>query len=102
LYLLPAESHLDSAKDDIKKAMRWNKLAEKSALNEPSFFVSRTCQNVVRSLKLHRYEEDCEKETETYKDHSDCLRILFAGLGEYRWPVKPKYNPQSPSGSWMS
>ena len=104
LYLLPAEANLDSARDTIKKSMQWNKLAERTVLNEPILYVSNNCKNLIRSLSLHRYEEDFEKETEVYKDHSDCLRILFAGLGEYRWPAKPKPRPESGfagSGGWM-
>ena len=101
LFLMPTEAHIDEAKDKIKSDMRYNLLAERSAINEPCFYVSSKCTNVIRSLTMHRYEENSEKQLETYKDHSDCIRICQASIGEYRWPSKPKYSPQSPSGSWM-
>lgn len=103
LYLMPQERHIDEARDAIKMDMRYNMLAERSSINEPCLYVSKFCTNMVRALHLHRYEEDCERETETYKDFSDCLRIGYAGLGEYRWPKKPSYNPgDNGGGSWMS
>jgi hypothetical protein len=104
LYLMPQESNIDQARDKIKSDMRWNQLAERSALNEPSFYVSPKCKNVTRSLTNHRYEEDNERESEVYKDHSDCVKILYAGLSEYRWPNKPKQRPDQAThgdGGWM-
>lgn len=104
LFLMPQERHIDEARDQIKADMRYNLLAERTAINEPCFYVSKTCTNVIRALQMHRYEEDCEKELETYKDFSDCLRIGISGLSEYRWPAKPKSRPDSGfrgEGSWM-
>lgn len=104
LYLMPQEVHIDEARDKIKSDMRYNLLAERSAINEPCFYVSEKCKNVIRSLTNHRFEEDNEKESEVYKDHSDCMRIGWAGFNEYRWPSKPKprvdraYNGE---GAWM-
>lgn len=94
LYLMPMEAHIDEAKDKLKADMRYNLLTERSSINEPCFYVSPKCTNTIRALTLHRYEEECERELETYKDFSDCLRIGWAGLGEYRWPAKPKPRPE--------
>lgn len=104
LYLMPQETHIDEARDKIKSDMRYNLLAERSAINEPCFYVSEKCKNVIRSLTNHRFEEDNEKESEVYKDHSDCMRIGWAGFNEYRWPNKPKPRPDRPfngDGGWM-
>jgi PBSX family phage terminase large subunit len=101
LFLMPQERHIDEARDAIKADMRHNVLAERSSINEPCLYVSKTCTNVIRALQMHRYEEDCEKELETYKDFSDCLRIGISGFLEYRWPKKSTYNPGQGSGSWM-
>jgi len=104
LYLMPQEVHIDSAKDAITQAMSYNTLIPIDILNTAHFFVSKSCTNVIRMFNTHRYEEEMEKETETYKDFSDCVKILYAGLGEYRWPMKPKARPDQAyqgAGGWM-
>jgi hypothetical protein len=104
LFDLPQEINIDKANDVIKKDMQYNTLIPKSPLNEPCFYVSSKCKNVIMSLRNHRYEEDNEKEMEVYKDHSDCLTILVGGLSDYRWPVKPKLRPDLANygtGGWM-
>lgn len=90
LYQMPQEQNIDGAKDMIRKALQYNTLTPISPLNEPLLYVSPNCRNVIRALTNHRYEESNEREVETYKDFSDCLKIMFAGLSEYKWPVKPK------------
>jgi hypothetical protein len=106
LYLMPPEARIDAARDVIKQALRYNTLAPRDAFNEPSLYISSHCKNVLNSLANHRYEEGNECELETYKDHSDCCRLLIAGLADYKFPAKPK--PESslyarPAGSegWM-
>lgn len=103
LYIMPAEKNIDGANDDIKSALRYNKLQDISDLNKPTLYISANCKNVLRALKLHRYEEGMEREMETYKDYSDCLTILFGGLSEYRWPIVKKHSSgrDSGPGSWQ-
>lgn len=102
LFLMPQEIHIDNAKDTIRKDMEYNKLLPIGPLNEPQLYVSPSCKNVIRAFKLHRYEEDSEKETETYKDFSDCVKQLYAGLSEYRWATQSSYKPNiTPGSSWM-
>jgi hypothetical protein len=103
-FMLPQEVNIDNARDKIKTDMRWNTLIPRTALNEPCLYVSANCKNVIRALKHHRYEDDNERESETYKDFSDVIRIAYAGMGEYRWPVKPKARPDMAvhdGQSWM-
>lgn len=102
LFLLPQEIHIDNAKDTIRKDMEYNKLLPIGPLNEPRLYVSPSCKNVIRAFKHHRYEEDSEKETETYKDFSDCVKQLYAGTSEYRWSTQSTYKPNiTPGSSWM-
>lgn len=85
LFSLPAESIIDAQRMAIRGDMDYNTFQEISAFNEPTFSVSPDCKNVIASLKNHRLEEDSEKESEKYKDPSDGLRVLYAGLNDFRY-----------------
>jgi hypothetical protein len=69
----------------IIKAMDYNKLISVSAFNCPDLIVMPHCRNMIQSLTNHRCVEASEKEDEKYKDPSDALRILFAGLSDWRY-----------------
>ena len=104
LFLLPQEVNIDAANDKIKADLRWNQLVERNSTNEPCLFISSKCSNLIRALKHHRYEDDSEKELETFKDMSDCLTQLYGGLSEYRWPTKSRSRLDqgtNHSGNWM-
>lgn len=104
LFNLPQEVNIDAANDKIKADLRYNTIMERTAINEPTLYVSPKCTNLIRALKHHRYEDESEKELETFKDFSDCLTILYGGLSEFRWPIKPKPRPDHGAygtGSWM-
>jgi len=103
LFKLPQERNIDRANDIIKADLRYNTIQGLSDINKPKLYVSASCKNTLRALTLHRYEEDQEKEMETYKDFSDCITILTAGIGEYRWPGKRKSidSNRRGGGSWM-
>jgi len=103
LFLLPQEKNIDAANDRIKKDLGYNTLAPISEYNEPCLYVSPSCKNTIRALTNHRYMEESQKEEEEFKDFSDVLCILEAGLSEYRWPGKRKsLNVRGGgSGSWM-
>jgi phage terminase large subunit len=104
LFLMPAEVNIDGANDKIKTDFRWNTMAERTSLNEPCLYISSKCKNLIMSMKNHRFQEDNEREEETFKDFSDCLTILYGGLSEYRWPAKPKPRADQGyqgEGGWM-
>jgi hypothetical protein len=71
---------MDAQKEVIKRDMSWNKAAPVNQFNEPAFYAAPWCKNTILSLQNHRLEEDSEKESEKYKEPSDCLRILWAGI----------------------
>ena len=97
-FTLPFEKDLDVQRSVIQKFMDWNKLAPISPLNMPRFSVDPSCHNLILSLKNHRLEEDPhragelkEKESEKYKDFSDCLRI---GSALYKGYTDPRPKPK--------
>jgi hypothetical protein len=76
----PWEKAIDMQHSNIVKDLQFNTLLELSSFNEPNLFVAQWCLNTIQSLKNHRLEEDSEKESETYKDYSDALRICYAAM----------------------
>lgn len=100
-FTLPFEKDLDVQRPVLQKFMDWNKLAPISTMNMPRFSVDPSCHNLILSLKNHRLEEDPhrtgelkEKESEKYKDFSDCLRI---GSALYKGYTSPQPKPKSRS-----
>lgn len=96
LFELPSEKIIDVQREVIKKDMQYNTLAEVNQYNQPSFYVSPRCKNLIQTLTNHRLEEDSEKESAKFKDFSDALRICYAGLATYRW-VDPNPNKRAMS-----
>ena len=95
-FLSPPTKFIDIQREVLLSAMRYNTLMERSPFNQPHFFVAPHCKNVRQSLLLHRMEEMSERESERYKDPSDALRILYAGMKTHRF-VPPVEAPQVPS-----
>ncbi len=77
---MPKERVIDVQRDNIIDEMKYNHLIEISDFNTPMYFIMPWCKNVIQSLENHRCEEESEKEDEKYKDPSDALRILNAGM----------------------
>jgi hypothetical protein len=84
-YICPREGIMDAQRNVIKSYMTYDTTQPINELNEPTTFVSPACKNLIQSLQNHRLEQDSEREAETYKDFSDCLRIGFAGLQSWNW-----------------
>lgn len=81
----PDEKLIDVQKNSIVEDMRYNTLNPLTAMNEPSFSVEPSCNNLIDSLRNHRLEEDSEKEAEKYKDFSDAMKILWAIMAEWKY-----------------
>jgi hypothetical protein len=90
----PPESLIDGAKDVIEELQTYNITREVGMYNEPHWFVTPNCHNVIQSLYSHHYEEkkgdSTERQSETHKDPSDAIRILQAGMHgwQYRDPIE--------------
>ena len=76
----PWEKTIDVQHSAITKDLQYNTLLALTSYNEPNLFIAPWCLNTIQSLKNHRLEEDSEKESETYKDYSDALRICYATM----------------------
>jgi hypothetical protein len=105
----PAEKTIDIQRENILKAMLYNKLIPIGTYNSPDLIVLPHCRNVRQSLSNHRCVEGEEKEDDKYKDFSDALRICFAGMQDekYKDPlesVKPRVYQFEPRGAkgWMA
>jgi len=81
----PDEKLIDIQKSRLIEDMRYNTLIPVGPLNEPSFSVEPSCNNLLDSLRNHRLEEDSEKEAERYKDFSDAMKILWAIMAEWKY-----------------
>jgi len=80
-FISPPTKFIDIQREVILTAMRKpSPLTETTAWNTARMFVAPHCKNLRQSLCNHRLEEDSEKESERYKDPSDALRILYAGI----------------------
>ncbi len=58
-----------------------------SEFNEPSFYVAPWCKNTIIAMTNHRHEEASEREEEKYKDFSDAVTILYAGMEGCKYSI---------------
>lgn len=72
-----------------------------NSLETPNIVIMPHCVNSIRMLERHYWDEANDCETEQYKEGPDCMRILFAGLGNTRFKnieaekKKNKYTQES-------
>ena len=103
---MPPEKMIDIQREMIQEDLMFNKHAPISEFNEPTLTISPSCPNLIHSLENHCLQEDSEKEDEEYKDFSDALRILYAGLTDFSYKT-PSEDGESNSyqfptgGGWM-
>jgi hypothetical protein len=82
---MPKETTIDRQRGVIIDAMKCNPMLPIGEFNSPDFYVMPHCKNVIQSLESHRCIEGSEKEDEKFKDPSDMLRILFAGIEGHKY-----------------
>jgi hypothetical protein len=110
IFDCPGEKIIDAQRDVITRDMQINLLTPISPINEPAFYVAPWCTNLIASLKNHRLEMDSEQESPRYKDMSDSLRILYAGISDFTYQdPTPKieqevyeYSTSGTSDNWMT
>lgn len=92
IFSLPAEKMIDSQRNVIIDKMKVNQHLPVNEFNTPNIFVMPHCKNVIQSLGSHRCVEGTEKEDEKFKDPSDALRILYAGMANHSYSraVQPR------------
>lgn len=107
VFLCPDERSIDAQGQRITADLEYNKLAEIGAINHPHLYIDASCKNTILALQNHRLEENREREAEKYKDFSDALKILYAGISTLSWedPTKKtnalELPPPVVGGDWM-
>lgn len=103
VFNLPAEVTIDRQRNILIDKMQCNTILEINEFNSPDLYVLPHCRNVIQSLENHRCIEGTEKEDEKYKDPSDALRILSAGIEGHRYTktrVNMGYQPVMRAGAF--
>ena len=90
IFRCPKPQRITAADTTSHTGLQYNTLIPVGDNNEPCIFVAPWCKNVIMALKHHRLEEESEAESQKYKDFSDALKIMFAGIQgfSYERPVK--------------
>ena len=81
----PLEKYIDAQYANIIKDLEFNTLVPISAMNQPLLFIDPSCKNLILTLRNHRLEDDSEAESPKHKDFSDALKIMYAGMQDYKW-----------------
>jgi hypothetical protein len=95
LFNMPTCKSLDLQLKNIENDLTFNINMEISPFNTPKLFIDPGCKNLIQSLKFHCYDsKNPNKQSETYKDFFDALKIFYAGAKEttYKNPNKKQYN----------
>jgi hypothetical protein len=99
----PPEKMIDIQRANILQDLEHNKLLPVTPFNQPDLYVAPWCKNTIHFLELHREELD-GSESEKHKDGSDALRILYAGMVDFKYRGKSKKirtGRQTTASSWM-
>lgn len=110
----PEVTKIDIQRAVIIQDFEMNLLLPVTSTNHSNLYIDPGCVNLIQSLKNHRLEDKSEAEHQKYKDFSDTLRIMYAGISDdkykwcepgeeqvklqYKWGYKDRDNPES----WMS
>jgi len=101
LFTPPPVTSIDAQRSRVKQDLSYNQLIPVSSINEPHLFVDPSCRNVIHMFKNHRFEEYSEKETEQFKDFSDCIRICYAGMQTFKYTApEPKSTDEDPFAAY--
>ncbi len=111
----PAPALITAQRGKIIQDLQVNTLMPIGPMNEPGLVVAPWCTNTIISLKNHRLLEGSEEEDPKYKDFSDTLKIIYAGMDGAKWddpeppqehtaPAYPEFAVAGMGGrnGWMS
>jgi hypothetical protein len=103
LYLsIPSEKLIDVQQLSIKTDLSYNKSIPLSPFNRPKLTVAPWCRNTIQMFRQHREDRHGKGEDEKYKDPSDALRILYAGVSGKIFKPPKKLKKRVKNVSWMS
>jgi len=79
IFETPPEYMIDSQRDRIRELLEWDTDMPRTAFNEPRLYVCPHCENMIDTLRFHRFDKDGkELEDQKRKDFGDALKILMA------------------------
>jgi phage terminase large subunit len=82
---MPPEHTIDAQRDALRTLMTFNENIPICSINDTNFIVLQHCENVNVCMKNHRFNMDNATEDEKYKDPPDAIKILLAGMKNYRY-----------------
>lgn len=98
----PPEKMIDIQRMNIITDLDYNRNVSVSTFNKPRLTICPWCFNTQKMFELHRENKEGTAEDEKYKDASDTLRILYAGLTEETFKTHEASAPrQRQSSGWM-
>jgi hypothetical protein len=102
IFNLPAEVTIDRQRNVIIDKMKYNTLIPLNEFNSPDVYFMPNCRNIIQSAENHRCIEGTEKEDEKYKDPSDMMRIMFAGIEDHKYTrVRSSTKKPRQKSGWM-
>lgn len=103
VFNLPQETGIDRQRNIIIDRMKYNNMIPVNEFNSPDVYFMPHCHNIIQSMENHRCVEGTEKEDEKYKDPSDMVRIMFAGIEDNVYSRMKKKVPRLPqlSSPWV-
>jgi hypothetical protein len=79
----PPAQLIEVQRDEIRKGLKYDKQVPICDFNEPSTYYMPHCQNSIRMIDRHYWDEDSECEAERYKEGPDCHRFFKAGTSKH-------------------
>lgn len=98
----PSEKMIDIQRANILTDLNYNRDLQLSPFNRPKLTVAPWCKNMKQMFMSHRETTDGVHEDEKFKDPSDALRILYAGIaGKTFKRAKKIKSIRNKQASWM-
>lgn len=79
---------IETQRENLKALINYNPDIPVLGINQPDFYINRTCTNHDRAYRRHCWEPDKDKESEEHKDPIDEGRYFLSIVGG-----RPKYQP---------
>jgi PBSX family phage terminase large subunit len=80
MFMCPQEGRIDGANKIIKADLTCDRNLDITINNEPDLYIAPWCTNTIQALARHKLEDQTEHESQKYKDFSDALTIIYAGM----------------------
>jgi hypothetical protein len=89
-FICPPAQLIETQRDNIRNGLKYDKQMPINEFNEPSIYYMPHCQNSIRMMDRHYWDEEKECEAEQYKEGPDCQRFFEAGTSSHIYQVPNK------------